>query len=78
MAPSAAMLILSHPLISHRRKNQSPSSSSAAKSTRAFDLLLPWKLSDREDCSAVGLGRLSVNPAIMEKRFQQALELSCW
>ncbi|EFH60089.1 hypothetical protein ARALYDRAFT_480339 [Arabidopsis lyrata subsp. lyrata] len=73
MAPSAAMLILSHPLISHKTMNQSP-----VKSTRVFDFLLPWKASDGEDRSAVGLGRLFGDPATIEKRFQEALELSCW
>lgn len=77
MAPSAAMLILSHPLISHKTTNQSPSSP-AVKSTRVFDFLLPWKASDGEDRSAVGLGRLFGDPATIEKRFQEALELSCW
>ncbi|KAG2322145.1 hypothetical protein Bca52824_015358 [Brassica carinata] len=75
MAPSAAMLILSHPLISHKTTTQS-TSSPAVKSRRVFDLLLPWKSSDSEE---VGLGRLVFgDPATLEKRFQEALELSCW
>lgn len=76
MAPSAAMLILSHPLISHKTTNQSPSTPASSKSRRMLDLLLPWKSSDSEE---VGLGRLVFgDPATLEKRFQEALELSCW
>uniref|UniRef100_A0A0D3CY37 Uncharacterized protein n=1 Tax=Brassica oleracea var. oleracea TaxID=109376 RepID=A0A0D3CY37_BRAOL len=75
MAPSAAMLILSHPLISHKTTNQSPSSP-AFKSRRMFDLLLPWKKTS--DSEEVGLGRIVFgDPATLEKRFQEALELSC-
>lgn len=75
MAPSAAMLILSHPLISHKTTNQSPSSP-VFESRRVFDFLLPWKSSDSEE---VGLSRLVFgDPATLEKRFQEALELSCW
>lgn len=77
MAPSAAMLTLSHPLISHKSTNRSPLSP-AVKSTRIFDLLFPRKPLDGEDRTAVVLGRLSGDPATLEKRFQEALELSCW
>ncbi|KAJ0256176.1 hypothetical protein HA466_0091760 [Hirschfeldia incana] len=77
MAPSAAMLILSHPLISHKTTNQSPSSPAVKSRPRVFDLLLPWKSSDSSE--EVGLGRLVFgDPATLEKRFQEALELSCW
>ncbi|EOA31797.1 hypothetical protein CARUB_v10015020mg [Capsella rubella] len=79
MAPSAAMLILSHPLISHKSTNhQSPSSSPAIKaSTRVFGFLLPWKvLEDGKVRSKVGLW-LFGDPDTVEKRFQEALELSC-
>ncbi|AEC06291.1 unnamed protein product [Arabidopsis thaliana] len=78
MAPSAAMLILSHPLVSHKAKNQSLSSPSSVKSTRVFGFLWPWKALDNEDHSAVVLGRLFGDPATIEKRFQEALEQSCW
>ncbi|XP_019096645.1 PREDICTED: uncharacterized protein LOC109130948 [Camelina sativa] len=76
MAPSAAMLILSHPLISHKATNQYPSSP-AVKSTRVSGILLPWKASDGEYISTVGL-QLFGDQDTLEKRFQEALELSCW
>ncbi|CAH2051899.1 unnamed protein product [Thlaspi arvense] len=76
MAPSAAMLILSHPLLSHKRTtNQSPSPP-AVKSMRVSDLLLPWRSSDGEDGSAVSISKLYGD--LLEKHFQEALELSFW
>ncbi|KFK39957.1 hypothetical protein AALP_AA3G311500 [Arabis alpina] len=77
MAPSAAMLTLSHPLISHKTTNRSPSSPPVT-STRVFDIFPLWKSSEGEDRAAVILGRLLGDPATLEKRFQEALELSCW
>ncbi|CAN8257963.1 unnamed protein product [Cochlearia groenlandica] len=78
MAPSAAMLILSHPLISHKSSTNNSSSSSAIKPTHFFDFLWSRKASYGEDPIAVGLGRFSGDPVTLEKRFQEALELSCW
>ncbi|ESQ51114.1 hypothetical protein EUTSA_v10022947mg [Eutrema salsugineum] len=77
MSPSAAMLILSHPLVSHKTTNQSPSLP-PVKPSRVFDLLSPWKSSDSEDRAGVGLGWFSGDPGTLEKRFQDALQLSCW